>query len=76
MLAREATGLFHLGGDVPMSLHQIGRLVLDKGKYPPHLLKSLSRHEEINGPPRIGDVSLDSSKIKRLLNRETRRHPL
>ncbi|MFH1999356.1 MAG: sugar nucleotide-binding protein [Planctomycetota bacterium] len=68
MLARQATGLFHLGGEKPVSLHQIGCLVLEQGGHPPHLLKALSRHEEINGPPRIGNVSLNSSKIIRLLN--------
>lgn len=69
MLAREATGLYHLGGESPMSLHQVGCLVLKKGGYPAHLLNRLSRHEEVDGPPRIGDVSLDSSRIAALLGR-------
>ncbi|MBU0755975.1 MAG: sugar nucleotide-binding protein [Planctomycetes bacterium] len=70
MLVLEATGLFHLGGGKPMSLHEVGCLVLARGDYPPHLLTALSRHEETNGPPRIGDVSFDSRKIRGLLDQK------
>jgi dTDP-4-dehydrorhamnose reductase len=68
VLSREAEGVFHCGGDEPKSLFEEGRIVLDKGGYQPSLLKSLSRLEEKNGPPRMGNVALNSGKLKSFLN--------
>jgi dTDP-4-dehydrorhamnose reductase len=73
LLASEAEGIFHCGGDVPMSLHEVGELVVKTGGYPPHLLKTISRFEEKNGPPRMGNVSLNSGKVKALLGIEVLR---
>ena len=67
VLARELRGLYHFGGDRPWSLHEIGQYVLQRGPYAPHLLKGLLRHQEENGPPRIGDASLNSSKLRTVL---------
>jgi dTDP-4-dehydrorhamnose reductase len=64
LLEREATGLFHLGGDTPSSLYEVGRSIIERGGYAPELLNAISRHEEKNGPPRIGKVALNSSRIK------------
>jgi dTDP-4-dehydrorhamnose reductase len=61
-------GLYHLGGPKRHSLHDIGKWVLEKGGYDSSYLKTISRSEEIGGPPRMGDVSLDSSKITRLFH--------
>ncbi|MGR3178787.1 MAG: sugar nucleotide-binding protein [Candidatus Anammoxibacter sp.] len=57
-------GLFHFGGDKTWSLYDIGKHVLDKGDYSPDLLKGRMRHHEQNGPPRIGNVSLNSNRFK------------
>ncbi len=57
-------GIFHLGGDRRWSLYDIGKYVLDKGGYTPALLHGIMRHQEENGPPRIGDVSLNSKKLR------------
>jgi len=67
LLSIEAEGLLHFGGPKAVSLHDIGRMVIDKGDYPKRLLTTMSRHEEINGPPRIGDVSLNSEKLEKLI---------
>jgi dTDP-4-dehydrorhamnose reductase len=67
LLDRRVTGLFHLGGDRPCSLYEVGKTIIERGGYAPELLKAISRYEEINGPPRIGNVALNSSKIKTLL---------
>ena len=67
LLIKNATGLFHFGGDRRWSLYEIGQYVLSKGNYRPDLLKGMLRHEEIDGPPRIGDVSLNSNHLKRFL---------
>ena len=64
-------GLFHLGGTKRWSLFDIGKYVLDKGGYDPGLLSGIMRHQEENGPPRIGDVSLNSEKIRDLINQKT-----
>jgi dTDP-4-dehydrorhamnose reductase len=58
------SGLYHFGGNQPWTLHQIGQFVQDKHQTPPHLLKGIHRHEEKNGPPRIGDVSMNCNKLK------------
>jgi dTDP-4-dehydrorhamnose reductase len=57
-------GIFHLGGDRRWSLYDIGKYVLDRGGYAPALLNGIMRHQEENGPPRIGDVSLNSKKLR------------
>ncbi len=57
-------GIFHLGGDRRWSLYDIGKYVLDRGGYAPALLHGIMRHQEENGPPRIGDVSLNSKKLR------------
>jgi dTDP-4-dehydrorhamnose reductase len=68
MLLREERGLFHLGGPKPVSLYEIGQRIIDKGNYDKALLIKLSRLEEKNGPPRVGNVHLNSSKIEQLLD--------
>ncbi|MBW1915564.1 MAG: sugar nucleotide-binding protein [Deltaproteobacteria bacterium] len=60
-------GLYNLGGDRSWSLYEIGKHVLEKGDYSAELLDGTMRHEEINGPPRIGDVTLNSLKLKQAL---------
>jgi dTDP-4-dehydrorhamnose reductase len=63
----ELRGLFHLGGDRRWSLFDIGKYVLDRGGYAPDLLRGIMRDQEENGPPRIGDVSLNSRKLRSLM---------
>jgi len=60
-------GYWHLGGPVKYSLFSIGKYVLDKNKYPENLLKGILRKDELIGPPRMGDVSLDSSRLISML---------
>jgi len=67
VLALGLRGLFHLGGERRWSLFDIGKYVLDKGGYAPDLLHGIMRHQEKNGPPRIGDVSLNSMKLRSLV---------
>lgn len=62
ILAGQWTGLYHFGGPRSWSLHDIGAYVIEQGGYEPSLLKGILRHEEVNGPPRIGDVSMNSSR--------------
>jgi len=67
LLTRKAQGIFHCGGDRPLSLYDVGRMVLARGPYPDHLLSGILRREEVNGPPRIGNVALNSVKIRQFL---------
>lgn len=68
VLALELRGLFHLGGEKKTwSLFDIGKYVLEKGGYSPDLLNGRMRYQEENGPPRIGDVSLNSNRLKTLV---------
>ncbi|MBD3422416.1 MAG: sugar nucleotide-binding protein [Chitinivibrionales bacterium] len=66
---KEVTGLYHFGGLQPQSLHELGKCVLIRGPYDPKLLNGISRFEEVDGPPRIGNVAMDSSKLRGILNR-------
>ncbi len=63
ILKHGLTGLYHLGGPKAWSLHDIGSHVLKKGPYDPSLLRGMMRHEEENGPPRIGNVSLNTARL-------------
>ncbi len=70
-LALELRGLFHLGGEKTWSLYDIGKYVLEMGGYSPDLLNGRMRHQEENGPPRIGDVSLNSNRLRNLVKIKT-----
>ena len=59
----DLSGIFHFGGKRSWQLYEIGQYVLEKYNCPPHLLKGILRHQEQNGPPRIGDVSMNSTKL-------------
>jgi len=61
--------MYHFGGERSWSLHDIGMYILQRG-YKPELLSGIMRHQEKQGPPRIGDVSLNSRKLKRILEQE------
>jgi len=60
---KRGQGLFHFGGQQEYSLYDIGEhLVNTHGYHKEYLIRS-SRFDEKNGPPRIGRVTLDSSKF-------------
>jgi dTDP-4-dehydrorhamnose reductase len=65
----EAEGLFHVGGPRAVSLYEIGVQILKRGNYSKEALRKLSRKDDVNGPPRIGNVHLNSTKAERLLGR-------
>lgn len=67
LLALNLTGLYHFGGNRPWTLHEIGQYVRDKYNVPKHLLKGIHRHEESNGPPRLGNAAMNSTKLKTTL---------
>ncbi len=67
-LTLELRGLFHLGGEKIWSLYDIGEYVLEKGGYSPGLLNGIMRHQEENGPPRVGNVSLNSNRLRNLIH--------
>ena len=69
LLSLNLRGFYHFGGNRPWTLHEIGQYVRDKYSIPHHLLKGIYRHEEVDGPPRIGDVSMNSSKLKKALSK-------
>jgi len=65
----QVQGLFHLGGPEAISLYEIGERILRRGNYRRDALIRKSRTEDVGGPPRIGNVHLDSGKAERLLGR-------
>jgi dTDP-4-dehydrorhamnose reductase len=62
-------GLFHVGGPHAVSLYEIGERILKRGNYRKEALRKQSRKDEVNGPPRIGNVHLNSGKTERILGR-------
>ncbi len=72
LLHKEAQGLFHLGGPHAISLYEIGRRILEKGNYKKEALKKWSRHDDVDGPPRIGNVHLNSARVEALMGRKIR----
>jgi dTDP-4-dehydrorhamnose reductase len=72
LLCLEAEGLFHIGGPRPVSLYEIGERILKRGRYKREALIKWSRIEDVKGPPRIGNVHLNSRKVERLLGRPMR----
>lgn len=70
LLFKESRGLFHLGGPEATSLYEIGRRILDKGNYKKETLKRWSRADDVDGPPRIGNVHLNSGKVEGAIGRK------
>ncbi len=70
LFSKETQGLFHLGGEEPVSLYDLGEKILERGNYPRELLYRMSRLDEKNGPPRVGNVGLDTTKISRWFAKE------
>ena len=60
-------GIFHLGGPLPLTLYEIGQIINKLGDYGAGLLNGCLRQEAAPIPPRIGNVTLDSTKILHLL---------
>jgi len=69
LFSMEVQGVFHVGGPRPVSLYDIGERILERGRYRRDALRKWSRAEDIKGPPRIGNVHLNSGKTERLLGR-------
>jgi len=68
----EAQGLFHVGGPDPVSLYEIGERILKRGNYDRQSLIRWARADDVHGPPRIGNVHLNSKKAEQLLGRVIR----
>jgi dTDP-4-dehydrorhamnose reductase len=66
-LASDEAGLYHLGGPRAVTLYQIAQIVNRVGGYDPHMLKGCPRIEAGPMPPRAGNVSMDSTKLRSLL---------
>jgi dTDP-4-dehydrorhamnose reductase len=60
-------GLYHAGGPRRLSLYEIAQIVNVVGGYDPKLLHGCYRKQAGPIPPRAGNVTLDSSKLTRVL---------
>lgn len=69
-LERETAGLFHAGGPRSITLNQIGQVVNRVGGYSPELLRGCPRHEAGPIPPRAGNVSMNSDKLRQTMGFE------
>jgi dTDP-4-dehydrorhamnose reductase len=66
-LGRDFAGLYHAGGPRRLSLYQIAQIVNRVGGYAPNRLMGCLRSEAGPMPPRAGDVTMDSSRLARVL---------
>jgi len=68
VIDKKSIGLFHLGGEEPLSRIELARRLslVCPGTSP--YIRGRLRREEKNGPPRIGDVTLDIGKAKQILD--------
>ncbi len=69
LFSMEVDGIVHVGGPQPVSLYEIGERIMERGRYRPESLRKWSRVDDVNGPPRIGNVHLNSAKAEQLLGR-------
>ena len=72
-LGNDARGIFHAGGPRALSLYQIAQVINYYGGYAPELLMGCLRSQAGPMPPRAGDVSMDTGKIRALLPEGTLR---
>lgn len=69
-LANGEAGLFHCGGPRANTLFQIAQIVNRVGDYAPELLKGCPRIEAGPMPPRAGNVTMNSDKLSRVLDKQ------
>lgn len=67
VLASHLGGLFHAGGPRRLSLFEIAQIVNRVGGYEPEHLRGCLRHEAGPLPPRAGDVSMNSDRLRAAL---------
>jgi dTDP-4-dehydrorhamnose reductase len=68
--ANDERGIWHVGGPLPLSLYRIAQIVNRLGNYPPELLMGCLRAAAGPVPPRAGDVSMDTSRLRALLGED------
>ena len=67
LLTQPLAGLYHAGGPRKLSLFQIAQIVNRVGGYDPNLLIGCPRQDAGPMPPRAGDVTMDSSRLREAL---------
>lgn len=70
VLTNDLAGLYHAGGLRRLSLYQIAQIVNRVGGYDPRHLIGCPRFEAGPIPPRAGNVTLDSAKLRQALGYE------
>ena len=67
LLVNPVRGLFHAGGPRMLSLYQIAQIVNRVGGYDPQLLQGCYRRQAGPLPPRAGNVSMNSNRLRRVM---------
>ena len=70
VLARDLSGVYHAGAPRRLSLYQVAQVVNRVGGYDPRHLLGCPRFDAGPMPPRAGNVSMNSSKLKAALGYE------
>ena len=70
LMCEPLSGTYHAGGPRRLSLFQIAQVVNVVGGYDPSLLQGCPRRDAGPVPPRAGNVTLDSTKLKESLGYE------
>lgn len=70
VLGNQLSGLYHAGGPRRLSLYEIAQVINRVGGYAPENLIGCPRGDAGPMPPRAGNVTMNSSKLSRLLGFE------
>ena len=71
VLASDLSGLYHAGAPRRLSMYEIGQVINRLGGYEADCLQGRPRHEAAPIPPRAGNVTLGSGKLRRALGYES-----
>lgn len=69
-LRRPLAGIYHAGGPTQLSLYEIGQIINLVGGYDPDLLHGIPRRMAGPIPPRAGNVTMNSGKLRQALGYE------
>lgn len=64
LIAKDLSGIFHAGGPRKLTLFEIAQIVNRVGGYDPKLLRGCYRVQAGPIPPRAGNVTMDSAKLR------------
>ena len=63
LISKQASGVYHYGVGSVKSIYDIGDEIVEAGGYSRDLLERASRLDDLDGPPRVGDIRMSSIRL-------------